>query len=69
MAEKLLHEELQDLELLIELELEEQHLGLFSEWLLQEIKQNDWETQLWLLLLELQLVLLFLELTDEDEQL
>ena len=36
MAEKLLHEELQDLELLIELELEEQHLGLISEWLLQD---------------------------------
>ena len=36
MVEKLLHEELQDLELLIELELEEQHLGLNSEWLLQD---------------------------------
>jgi len=36
----------------------------------QEIKQNDSETQLWLLLLlELQLMLLFHELFEEEEQL
>ena len=36
----------------------------------QEIKQNDSETQLWLLLLlELQLMLLFHELLEEEEQL
>ena len=35
----------------------------------QEIKQNDSETQLWLLLLELLLMLLFHELLEEEEQL
>ena len=42
----LLHEELQDLELRVELELEEQHFGLCPDLLLQEMKQNDSETQL-----------------------
>ena len=38
----LLHEELQDLELRVELELEEQHLGLCSDWLLQEeLHENE----------------------------
>jgi len=36
MAEKLLHDELQELELSVELQLEEQHVGLLSEWQLQE---------------------------------
>ena len=36
MAEKLLHDELLELELFVELQLEEQHVGLLSEWQLQE---------------------------------
>ena len=34
--EKLLHEELLELELSVELQLDEQHVGLLSEWQLQE---------------------------------
>ena len=36
MAEKLLHDELLELELSVELQLEEQHVGLLLEWQLQE---------------------------------
>ena len=42
MEQKLLHDELQDLELFVELELEEQHLRLLSECLLQdELDENE----------------------------
>ena len=42
MQQKLLHDELQDLELRVELELDEQHLGLCSDWLLQdELHENE----------------------------
>ena len=42
MEQKLLHDELQDLELFVELELDEQHLILLSECLLQdELDENE----------------------------
>jgi len=36
MTETLLHDELLELELSVELQLEEQHIGLLSEWQLEE---------------------------------
>ena len=47
--EKLLHEELLELELSVELQLDEQHVGLLSEWQLQdELDEKEIFEEQWL---------------------
>ena len=47
--EKLLHEELLELELSVELQLDEQHVGLLSDWQLQdELDEKEMFDEQWL---------------------